>query len=533
MINLFDSSSEEEGSLFTRESRETFSSQDINNINIARDEPDDVTTFTVATVLLTKQPAEPIQSNNKTNAIIDAEEERDKLRITSSLMDEEEESTDSDNDGEVTTSVPAHKDDIFRASTDKPSYISLNSCKATNLLDEASQSSDAEAKVIHKTYSYSDKFNSVYDEVATVAASKNKAAATINDNGNRFQNARTSFSAVVKTFGAGFTSATTCDAVAFPLVATSWDVDDSSQVKRTADSRFSVGNCNNNNKKRRRTTLDIRSELVLMQDNMDNYELTIHSLQRDNSILSTANSNLRSMLEQSNKALTSAQFELKASNDRADSLTFQLDEMKSEMQRAQRDLVLVRRENAEARKAVEKELHDTLQKEQEKHKCEIESLRSQIFSVEQTVEECQEVIERQAVRIVNLEVALAETTTAATDALEVAKEVEEERDLWKSRALLSPKAKSMAKYFSGKKLRTSNGKENNHASGFCSMCFKEQSGGIMRWCKCGKADCHKWAHVQCLAKAKSNVSTSVSHPGTPPPSLPLILCNGIETMIRK
>jgi predicted nucleic acid-binding Zn-ribbon protein len=558
MTNLFDSSSEEEGSEFTRESRDSFISQDIDN-NVAQDEPNDVTTFRVATVLRNKQP-EPVQSNyirayyEETNAIIDAEEERDKLRITSSLMDdEEEESTDSDNDGEVpTTSLPAHKEDIFRSSTDKQSYISLNSWQSINLLDEASQS-EADTEVIHKTYSYSDKFNSVYDEVATVAAAKNKADTTSNDNGNRFQNVRTSFSAAVKTFGAGLTNATACDAVGtFPLVASSWDVDlvDSSQTisgtKRTVDNRFSVGNYYNNNKRRRRMPLDIRSELVLMQDKMDQYEVTIQSLQRDNSTLSTANSNLQSTLEQSNKALQSAQLESRASKNRADSLTFQLNEMKSEMQRAKQDLLLVQKENDEAKKAVqvrmatlEKELSVAMRKEQERHKLEIASLKSQISSAEQTVEECQEVIERQAVKIVNLEVTLAETTTAATDALEVARETEEERDLWKSRALLSPKAKSLAKYFTGKQQRqktpatTSIGKENNHASGCCSLCFKEQSSGIIRWCKCGKAGCHKWAHAKCLAKGRSNVSTSVSHPGTPPPPLPLILCNGIEPVIRK
>ena len=291
--------------------------------------------------------------------------------------------------------------------------------------------------------------------------------------------------------------------------------------------------------------MDIRSELVLMQDKMDQYEVTIQSLQRDNSTLSAANSNLQSTLEQSTKALQSAQLESKVSNDRADSLTSQLNEMKSEMQRAKQDLLLVQKENDEAKKAVqvrmttlEKELRVAMRKEQEKHKLEIEYLKSQISTAEQTVEECQEVIERQAVKIVNLEITLAETTTAATDALEVAKEAEEERDLWKSRALLSPKAKSLAKYFTGKQQRqktpatTTVGKENNNASGCCSLCFKEQSSGIIRWCKCGKAGCHKWAHAKCLAKGRS-VSTSVSHPGTPPPPLPLILCNGIEPVIRK
>eukprot|EP00984_Skeletonema_dohrnii_P000973 scaffold316_cov122-Skeletonema_dohrnii-CCMP3373.AAC.5 len=569
MANLFDSSSDEVGSMGTRESRDSFISRDIDDDVFAQDEPDDVPTITVATVFSTKQ-LEPAQSNDRTyyhetNAIIDAEEERDKLRITSSLMDDEE-STDSDNDdGEANTSIQAQKEDIFRnthngPSKDKSAYVSLSSWNTINLLDEASQS-QAES-VIHKTKSFSDKFNSVYGEVATAAALKNKEATTSNiDNGNRLQNARTSFSTAIKTFGAGLTNATTCDAVgtSFPMVASSWDVDvdDSSQIpgkKRTAENRFSIGSYNSNNlnnKRRRKMPLDIRSELVLMQDKMDQYELTIQSLRRDNSVLSTSKSHLQVMLEQSNKALRSAQLESKISKNRADSLTFQVNEMKSELQQAKQDVSLLQKENDEARKveqrrmaALKSEHEVAFQKEQDKHKHEISSLKAQISSTEQSVDECKDVIDRQVAKIVNLEETLAKTTTAATDALEVAKEAQEERDFWKSRAKLSPKAKSLAKsfvhttgYFSceqQQKLTPTRavGKENNHASGCCSMCFKEQS-GIVRWCKCGKVDCQKWAHAQCLAKGKSNVSTSVSHPGTPPPPLPLILCKGIEPLTRK
>ena len=120
------------------------------------------------------------------------------------------------------------------------------------------------------------------------------------------------------------------------------------------------------------------------------------------------------------------------------------------------------------------------------------------------------------------------------------KEAEEDRDLWKKRAMLSPKAKTLAKsflhtasYFSCENQQqltpTPICKENknNTAIGSCSLCFKEQS-GVTRWCKCGKEECKEWAHAQCLAKRKNNVSSSVSHPGTPPPPLPLILCSGIH-----
>ena len=171
-------------------------------------------------------------------------------------------------------------------------------------------------------------------------------------------------------------------------------------------------------------------------------------------------------------------------------------------------------------------------------------MKSQLFNAQETVQECQDVIDRQATKIVNLEMTLAETTTTATDALEVAKHAEEERDFWKSRAKLSPKAKSLSKsfihttsYYSCEKKSptVTVGKENNQPTGHCNICFKGDASGILRWCKCGKADCNKWAHAQCLAKGKSNVSTSVSHPGTPPPALPLILCEGIgiESLRRK
>lgn len=567
MANLFDSSSSgEEGSIGTRESRGSFISEDVDDKNVAL-QPD-VPTLTVATVFNINQP-EPGSNNityyHETNQIIDAEEERDKLRITSSLMDDDI-SNDSDNDDEQeNTSLLAQKKDIFRSTrqeppTNKSAYISLSSWNTINLLDEASQS-QAESEVIQKTQSFSDKFNSVYGEVATAAASKSKMATTSNDNGNRLKNARASFSSAIKTFGAGLTNATTCDAVgtSFPMVASSWDVDidDSSHAigkKRAAENRFSIGSYSsnniNNNKRRRKMPLDIRSELVLMQDKMDQYEQTIQTLRRDNAVLSTSKSHLQSMLEQSNKALRSAQLETKVSKSRADSLTFQVNEMKRELEQAKQHELQVQKENDEVRMEQQirlaelKSEHELVfQKELDQREIEIASLKSQISSAEQSVVECEDVIGRQAAKIVNLEETLAKTTTAATDALEVAKEAQEERDFWKSRAKLSPKAKSLAKsfvhtteyYSCGQEENLtptqSVGKENNCASRKCNLCFKEQS-GIVRWCKCGKVDCKMWAHAKCL-KGKKNVSTSVSHPGTPPPPLPLILCNGVELLIKK
>lgn len=56
----------------------------------------------------------------------------------------------------------------------------------------------------------------------------------------------------------------------------------------------------------------------------------------------------------------------------------------------------------------------------------------------------------------------------------------------------------------------------------CTICFKNAY-GIMKSCQCGKADCKKRAHASCIAGSKA--LPSVSHPGTPAPRLPCILCN--------
>ena len=266
MNNLFDSSIDEGSSVCTRESRDS-----------------DQHAFAVATVCLTNQSELTRSPNaNTTNnrlynddeEIIDAEDERDKLRITTSLMDDDDddESIDPNDDN-----AEKHKcqEDIFRlqnndlpAANKTASYVTLGSWKSINLLDDATATqSQTGSEVLHKTHSYSDKFNSVYEEVATIAAKKKQSSESVNN--GRFQNARNSLSTAVRSFGVGLSNATTCDAVGttFPMVASSWDVDDSSQIsgkKRASDTRFSLGNYN-----KRKRPLDIRAELVLMQDKID------------------------------------------------------------------------------------------------------------------------------------------------------------------------------------------------------------------------------------------------------------------------
>jgi hypothetical protein len=55
----------------------------------------------------------------------------------------------------------------------------------------------------------------------------------------------------------------------------------------------------------------------------------------------------------------------------------------------------------------------------------------------------------------------------------------------------------------------------------CCVCFKA-SFGLMKNCQCGTDDCHKRAHVACANRIQPG--PSVSHPGTPAPRLPLVLC---------
>ena len=79
--------------------------------------------------------------------------------------------------------------------------------------------------------------------------------------------------------------------------------------------------------------------------------------------------------------------------------------------------------------------------------------------------------------------------------------------------------------------RTVTEKENNQQTTThqpeCSLCFHPpRPNGAIKSCQCGKSTCNKWAHATCLINRKS-VSSSVSHPGTPAPPLPTILCDGI------
>ncbi len=67
---------------------------------------------------------------------------------------------------------------------------------------------------------------------------------------------------------------------------------------------------------------------------------------------------------------------------------------------------------------------------------------------------------------------------------------------------------------------------NNLTSVKCCICSKAAY-GIMKSCQCGNSACNIRAHASCIAAGnKSSLPCSVSHPGTPAPQLPLVLCKG-------
>ena len=55
----------------------------------------------------------------------------------------------------------------------------------------------------------------------------------------------------------------------------------------------------------------------------------------------------------------------------------------------------------------------------------------------------------------------------------------------------------------------------------CCFCFKS-SFGLMKNCQCGNSKCDKRAHMSCVNRIQPG--PSVSHPGTPAPRLPVVLC---------
>ena len=75
------------------------------------------------------------------------------------------------------------------------------------------------------------------------------------------------------------------------------------------------------------------------------------------------------------------------------------------------------------------------------------------------------------------------------------------------------------------------GKENEYLQlpSDCSLCCRPHRPNVaIKGCQCGRGECMKWAHAMCIINRKSgNVSTCVSHPGTPAPPLPMVLCEGI------
>jgi DNA repair exonuclease SbcCD ATPase subunit len=62
----------------------------------------------------------------------------------------------------------------------------------------------------------------------------------------------------------------------------------------------------------------------------------------------------------------------------------------------------------------------------------------------------------------------------------------------------------------------------------CSICLKDAS-GLMRKCQCGREGCKCRAHAMCIQRITTQAGPSVSHPGTPAPRLPVVLCTASKS----
>jgi hypothetical protein len=93
----------------------------------------------------------------------------------------------------------------------------------------------------------------------------------------------------------------------------------------------------------------------------------------------------------------------------------------------------------------------------------------------------------------------------------------------------TPDSSSRQLSFASTEAMSTPGKENHHPQmqSKCALCCRPHvSSAAIKKCKCGRDDCIQWVHATCLLNRKS-VSKSVSHPGTPAPVLPMVLCEGI------
>jgi hypothetical protein len=96
---------------------------------------------------------------------------------------------------------------------------------------------------------------------------------------------------------------------------------------------------------------------------------------------------------------------------------------------------------------------------------------------------------------------------------------------------LSGGKKSTATIASNAKVYSSvTDKENDgvEKGSLCCVCFKA-SIGMMKTCQCGSKECFKKAHLTCLKTIAPG--PSVSHPGTPAPKLPVVLCGSLRAQL--
>ena len=187
-----------------------------------------------------------------------------------------------------------------------------------------------------------------------------------------------------------------------------------------------------------------------------------------------------------------------------------------------------------------KSLHAKIQEIQERSRANEERLQETLVKTEKTAQTlrikatshneqmnhvlsekagCEKQINQQKSRITNLERRLKDTASYISPSPATATVGGEP----------STERKSAKKSFSIPPLNLPNGADKSPAtskssamskSTTCSMCFKAAS-GLMKTCQCGKPQCDKRAHSICLNK---NTGRSISHPGSPSPLLPIILC---------
>jgi predicted nucleic acid-binding Zn-ribbon protein len=188
-----------------------------------------------------------------------------------------------------------------------------------------------------------------------------------------------------------------------------------------------------------------------------------------------------------------------------------------------------------------KSLHDKMEQVQDRARVEQERLQEALDMAQKTAQElrlqatahdqeiqrvfsekagCEKQIVQLKTRITNLEKRLKDTAsfmsppTAPKGNAAISSETESQRSRTNS---------SAAKSFRIPPLTPGNASDiAASTTKICCLCNRVAS-GLMKSCQCGQANCDKRAHSTCISARGSG--SSLSHPGTPAPRLPLVLCS--------